>query len=925
MKKTLLLFFALLHASTIIVFAQDDADHYTRLYDKIYKAYVKEPNNVANMLDMAIFYADSINPMHNYATAMKYISAAESEFIEIIQDRNRYREASKLMKKKITIELLRQHKRSITYSARNFLESQDNPSDALLDTYSAAFKDDGLTRRIIDSKRLQSRLAATRQANTLAAYKNFLQNYAATIEGEEAAKEMTSLALSITANAKRETQVDSILDGYLDLAPVQTAAFQRKSDIAYNKLLANPTAQACQSFLTRFPGSNHYSKVLERMDQQLQASFSQLSTPQQFADFAIDYPDNPLAEKAMVKLKKAITDQRDMQALKIYMDNFQLDVDYNDIYLQYYNWHTEEGNLAPIQAFADNNPDFPYQMALKDELKRATVIDSIDISMPFHEKDFRSWASKIYHLTGKKVSFVALQRTLQGFIANKQWNKIPERLDYFTLSFEDHCTDQVAELRSIVLQPADPRINFTPVVRPAYDMLHPVLHPDGRRIFYNRVVDGHLAIQCAVATPAKKNTVWRSTGNINFVNIENADIQLFSLFADGRKMLIGKNGDILVAEDSEAGWFVTETLPQPVNSPYRDYDAFMLPDSSGILLASDRPGGQNLQPSRSLFHGDTALASDIYFVPLTPRGWGNPVNLGISVNSPYMECSPSITDDLKTLYFATDGRGGLGYADIYYVTRDNTNDWQHWSQPRNYGKEVNTGFNEISAILTPDNSTLLISSNAHGHYGCYSATAIHTISSDLVTVNVHSQSVGFSFDIVDAQTHTRLSHTALQPDSSWTTSLYHDKSYILYPRCNGLFMPSIFFSPAQTQSLQPQAYSIATLLNGTTKAIPLPGIAFEPRRSSLTPNSDIDIDGLAHFLQANPQAAAEIISHIDDADDTFSFNLSQARAKEIKNKLILKNIDPDRIILSPYGNSLTKRGQASESISILFHDTHSTH
>ena len=127
-------------------------------------------------------------------------------------------------------------------------------------------------------------------------------------------------------------------------------------------------------------------------------------------------------------------------------------------------------------------------------------------------------------------------------------------------------------------------------------------------------------------------------------------------------------------------------------------------------------------------------------------------------------------------------------------------------------------------------------------------------------------------------------------------------------------MPSIFFSPAQTQSLQPQAYSIATLLNGTTKAIPLPGIAFEPRRSSL-----------AHFLQANPQAAAEIISHIDDADDTFSFNLSQARAKEIKNKLILKNIDPDRIILSPYGNSLTKRGQASESISILFHDTHSTH
>ena len=917
MKRVLLL--TVMLTSLAYCFAQADEDSYPRRYDKIYKAYIKQPNNVANMIDMAEFYADTLNPMRNYASAMKYISAAEEEFIAVIEDRDRYKEANRLMKKKITITQIRQTKRDIILITRNYLETEENLSESILDTYAQTFKDDAIARRIIDNRRIQLRYQQTLRENSLAAFKSFIQNYSATLEGEEAAKNMSVLASNIVASAKCESQVDSMLSGYLDMEPVQKAAFRRKSEIAYNNLLNNPSPQACRSFLTRYPGSDQYSNVLEHMERQLQNSFYQLKTPREFADFAHDNPDNPLAEKAISHLKTLITDYRDMEALHIYLDEFGLDVDYNDIYLQYYNWHTEEGNKSPLEQFAQQNPQFPYQIALNDELERAELFDTIDINFPFVEKDFKSWTSIIYHLTGKKESFVALQRTLQQFIAAKDWKKIPQRIDFFSICFEDHCVNEVAELRSIIERPAEQQLTYTPIVRPTYDLLHPVMHPDGKLIYYNRAVNGQTVIQCAQATATNKGTVWRSTGNINFVNIDNASITIFNLFDNGNKMLIGKDGDILVAENSDLGWLVSETLPEPVNSPYNDFDAYMLPDGSGILIASDRPGGQNLQPSRSYFHGDTALASDIYFIPFRNNKWGKAVNLGINVNSPYMECSPYISDDLKTLYFVTDGRGGLGYGDIYYTTRDNTADWNQWNTPVNYGKEVNSGFNEISITPSADRNALIIGSNAHGRYGCYSATAAHTFNNELRTVTILSPSVGITFDIVDLKSQTIIEHSSIQPDDSWSSSFFADKQYLLIPHCNGLLIPSIVFSPKQTTKIQPATYDIYALqsLADENQPLILNGVVFEPNRATLKSSALIEIKNLASFLKTKPDVAVEILSHVDGNDDSFCFNLSQSRAMEIKKLLTADGIDPDRVITSPYGNSMTKRNQADESTAII--------
>ncbi|MBQ7062518.1 MAG: hypothetical protein IJM88_04435 [Bacteroidales bacterium] len=893
---------------------------YAQQYNKLYKEYTKNPDNVVNLLALAEFYYDSLNPMQDYATAMSHISAAEQQFVAIFEDRDRYREQSRLIKKHVTYQLIRQRKHEIVSHARELLRREEPLTDAVLDRYGEAFAKDAITMRLVESKRLQNRYEQAREQHTLAAFRAFIDTYPSTSESEDAGREMGGIAAEMVADARSEAEVDARLEGYLDIDPVRLAAQNKKSSLAYARLEANPTPEAYRSFLAQYPGSNEYSLVLSRMDDLLKHDFSSLQTPREYADFALENPDNPLAEKAMERLKALIVEERDMEALQIYMEEFPLDVNYNDIYLQYYQWHTEEGNRAPIARFAAEHPDFPYKMAVSDALKEAARFDSIDINTPYQEKDFSKWASKIYHLTGKGESFVALQRMLQPLIARKDWKKAAARIDHFALSFEDYCVAEVTELKALLAAPADKRLVLSTVVRPAYDMMHPVMHPDGKHLYYCREVDGAMAMQMAERSAGKKGALWRSMGNAVFTNADAHGLTPYSFYDGGNKMLLGAAGDILVAEWGADGWTVTDTLPAPINSPYRDFDAYMLPDGSGLLLASDRPGGQNLQPSGSFFHGDTAVASDLYYVPMTLNGWGKVINLGRNVNSAFMECSPLISDDLKTLYFITDGRGGLGYGDLYYTTRDNVDDWKHWATPTNYGKEANSCMREACVTYGADRRTLVLNSNNGGRYGCYGIVAIHTANSELQGVTIASPERDLFVDIVDAGSQQRINtHQFVDMNEPWQSSFYSDKQYCLYAQSDDVFVPSLLFGTADG-TVTPRAYGAVELaaMGAIGQTLPLPGIFFVKDGAELAACSDIELEHLATFLKAQPDMALELLMHVDGEDDEDCYELSEQRAQAIETALTAKGIDGDRILMSPYGNSETKHQRASDGLSVRF-------
>ncbi|MER3328840.1 MAG: hypothetical protein RIF34_04610, partial [Candidatus Kapaibacterium sp.] len=79
--------------------------------------------------------------------------------------------------------------------------------------------------------------------------------------------------------------------------------------------------------------------------------------------------------------------------------------------------------------------------------------------------------------------------------------------------------------------------------------------------------------------------------------------------------------------------------------------------------------------------------------------WGEPINLGSTINTEHAERKPFLHPDGMTLYFSSNGHPGLGRLDLYMAKRLYEDSWTDWSEPINMGKEINSPGNERATII----------------------------------------------------------------------------------------------------------------------------------------------------------------------------------------------------------------------------------
>ena len=87
--------------------------------------------------------------------------------------------------------------------------------------------------------------------------------------------------------------------------------------------------------------------------------------------------------------------------------------------------------------------------------------------------------------------------------------------------------------------------------------------------------------------------------------------------------------------------------------------------------------------------------------------WGPPLNLGPTVNSSYQDTDPSISTDGLTLHFNSTRPGGFGGRDLWVTTRPTTDD--PWAEPVNLGPTVNGSFYEGDPSIPADGLSLYFS------------------------------------------------------------------------------------------------------------------------------------------------------------------------------------------------------------------------
>lgn len=103
---------------------------------------------------------------------------------------------------------------------------------------------------------------------------------------------------------------------------------------------------------------------------------------------------------------------------------------------------------------------------------------------------------------------------------------------------------------------------------------------------------------------------------------------------------------------------------------------------------------------------------DLYLSRKENGQWSNPEYLSIS-DSLSWDGSPAFSSDGKTLYFASNRRGGKGGLDLYRVNMDNSG---RFGRAINMGSTINTPGDELFPFVSEDGK-LYFSSNGHAGLG----------------------------------------------------------------------------------------------------------------------------------------------------------------------------------------------------------------
>ena len=321
-------------------------------------------------------------------------------------------------------------------------------------------------------------------------------------------------------------------------------------------------------------------------------------------------------------------------------------------------------------------------------------------------------------------------------------------------------------------------------------------------------------------------------------------------------------------------------------------------DELKLFFASERRGGIG---GKDLWISERESTSEKF---------GRPRNLGAIINTEGDELYPYMRND-STLYFASNGHGGMGGLDIYVTTLDTIGEW---TEPVNLKSPINSIGNDYGITFHPSEERGFFISNRDVRNGLdddiyyfIEPPVLFTISGTIKNQN--------SLQFVEGATVT-LSGS----DGSNYTTNSSEKGNFLFTntqiKANNTYILTIdkknFFSFTDTISTVGLEFSRDFNEDYEISVIPdvpivLPDILYELSKWELRPQFEDSLRGLIELLQVNPNIAIELGSHTD-CRDTHEKNdlLSQKRAQSVCDYLVIRGIDPFRLTAKGYGERVPR-------------------
>jgi len=528
-----------------------------------------------------------------------------------------------------------------------------------------------------------------------------------------------------------------------------------------------------------------------------------------------------------------------------------------------------------------------------------------------------------------EVAFRCLQKLAGIYIKEKDWvksigiyNKYRPKFPKFSKQIENIIDILNAEEEGVKIE------NLGPSVNSVFNDYFPIINLEGNKLYFcsfNRD-DGYGGEDIYVSESDGSN--WKPATNIGRqinsgsheatlgVSGDNLELTVFGNYSES----FG-NGDIFYYTRTEDGWSKRKHYPQPINSIYFDSDMCFSSDGNAIFFVSDRPpeNGDYAEKdnfSRGLWGGNL----DIYVVTKTDSGWSEAINLGSTINTDYIDRSPYLHPDGKTLYFSSNGHYGIGGLDVYKATRTNTDSWTEWSEPVNLGKEINTSENDWGYKISLDGSYAYFSAfnlqDSSMKQDIYKVTLPKKARPDLVAtikgkvVDPDGNPLSAKIKWENLSTGVTIGELNSDPnDGSFFIVLPLGKKYGYYAEKEG------YYPVSKNIDLTKNIKSMITIqenivlipikqIKEKNLTVRINNLFFDFNSSKLLPESFPELNRLIKVLDEFPNVKIEISGHTDDVgSDSYNKKLSVERAKAVMNYLVEKGVKKALLIPKGYGKS----------------------
>jgi hypothetical protein len=354
---------------------------------------------------------------------------------------------------------------------------------------------------------------------------------------------------------------------------------------------------------------------------------------------------------------------------------------YYDAVLElYYKEYIKDGELGTLNQFMMEHPEYKDLAQQERDLKIAEQGALLDVSKMPTEENRAAYEAYILAAAPKERAFVALQRLLEPAIRQRKWDKAQQILARFETAFgKEHTNFQ--QLRLLLKAPVYRSAELPAVIN----------SPQADRVVGITGTDLQFARAGQLYQSSYQNQTWTTPIALPVLN-EGLAGDYWAFSPNQKELVFSKEGDLYYRLWREGQWSEAMKFPEDINRPDRELDVQWSADGSALLYSSE--SDQVLDWKTAVvsknFHGSERSNSDLFVILRDENGyWQKTINLGDQINTPFAERYPFLHPDGKTLYFSSEGHGGVGGLDLYYSRRlDDT--WTRWSLPINVGTSVNT-------------------------------------------------------------------------------------------------------------------------------------------------------------------------------------------------------------------------------------------